>query len=636
MSGIDIYNFYNSIFNLPSDHPQTKSAKSFVSSSVFNYFASMNKPYKILILLISFHFCLNAQEKTDFNVENYQKIGSDEAVRSILIDKQNYKWLGTDRGLYRMISMDHDPEIFSKDSIMGLAEDKKEVLWYGNRSQQLQTEDKLQNIVMEKTKAQISGMGMAYYKGDLWVGTDDGLFRVSDDQGKILNHYTIKNSKLNSNQINFVYADNNDRLWVGTDAGIVKIENKDWDSYEKNHQFTGAISTIEGVWLLSVKQGWLVFQEDGRERWQDIGVKRGLSQGPIRAIASDSKGRIYIASEILVQFDPDPEKETIIKIDEDYGFVSSQTLSIAVDKNDDLWVGTADRGLFRIDVIDGKDEKFSVIAYSKGELKCTGAKTAEIIVIAKGGKTPYSYSWNVPGLKGSKNDSLGAGEYKIVVTDAEGEEFESNIVIKDPEPIQISVISKTPVTEVGRRNGKATIEITGGLAPYRVLWSNGKTALSNTTLAAGKQNVKVIDQNNCPQSLDIVIEQPKVIADLDRKKITVGQTLQINQLFFTADSSLVNAESYAVLDEIFSFLSTNKDVVVEIGGHTNNIPPHEYCDRLSSARAKNVADYLIEKGIPANQVQHKGYGKRVPIASNDTAAGRQKNQRVELKIISMK
>lgn len=589
------------------------------------------KHFIFLILILSFK-PLSAQDKSDFSVENYQKIGTDEAVRNILIDKQNYKWLGTDRGLYRMISMDHDPEIFSHDSIMGLAEDKKEILWYGNRKQLLQTEDRSQSIMLDQTKAQISGM--AYYKGDLWVGTNEGLFRVSDDQGKILNRYTVKNSKLNSNNITFLYTDSQNRLWIGTDAGIVKIENKDWDIYEKQSHFTGAIGTNEGVWLLATDRMWLIYPEEGRERWQDAAVKRGLSKGPVRALTSDSKGRIYVASEILVQFDP--YQDIAYQIDEDYGFVSAQTLSLACDKNDDLWVGTADRGLFRIDVIDGKDEEFNVIAYSKGEIRCPGAKTAEIIVIAKGGRSPYNYQWNLPDLKGSRNDSLGAGEYKILVTDAEGEEYTASVIIKEPDPILIDIVSKSPVSEIDRRDGKATVAVSGGTAPYRILWSNGKTTLNNTNLKAGKHTVRVIDQNNCLQTKDIVIEQPKVIADLDRKKITVGQTLQINQLFFMADSTVINPESFAVLDEIYSFLSVNNDVVVEIGGHTNSIPPHEYCDRLSTARAKNVAEYLTGRGIPISQVQYRGYGKRVPIASNDTAAGRQKNQRVELKIISMK
>src|SRR6185436_9829099 len=134
----------------------------------------------------------------------------------------------------------------------------------------------------------------------------------------------------------------------------------------------------------------------------------------------------------------------------------------------------------------------------------------------KGGRTPYSYNWNIPGLKGTKNDSLGAGEYNIVVTDAEGEEYSAKILIKQPEALNIDVVSKSPVSELHRKDGKATIAISGGTPPYRILWSNGKTTLSNNSLAAGKQTVKIIDQNNCPLNKDITIEQPKVIADLDR------------------------------------------------------------------------------------------------------------------------
>ncbi|MBK8955909.1 MAG: OmpA family protein [Saprospiraceae bacterium] len=583
---------------------------------------------KLLILL---PFLCFGQKENKALVENYQKLAPDEAVRAILIDKKNYKWLGTDRGLYRMISMELDAELMSSDSVAAITEDKKELVWYGNRNQQLITEDKNQTIELAIKGAQIKCM--AYYKGDIWVGTDKGLFRVSDDQGRILNHYTSKNSKLNKEGINSLYVDPKNRFWVGTDGGIIKIEDKDWDIYEKSSKFNGAISSTEGTWLLAEDRMWLVYEEDGRERWQDAAVKRGLSKGPVRALASDSKGRIYVASELLVQFDPYTDHTLLL--DEDYGFVSSQTLSLACDKNDDLWVGTADRGLFRIDILDGEEQAFSVIAYSKGELKCAGDKTASVIAIAKGGKTPYSYLWSDGVTKLSSRDSLGAGTYVVTVTDAEAEDYVATIKIKEPDPIQVTVVSKSPVSAVNRKDGKATIEIHGGTGIYRTLWSNGRSGLSNSNLAAGKQGIRIMDQNNCILNYNIIIDQPKVIADLDRKKITVGQTLQINQLFFDADSAVINDRSFAVLNEIYDFLVNNKDVVIEIGGHTNSIPPHEYCDRLSTSRAKNVADFLIQKGISASQVQHKGYGKRVPIASNDTAAGRLKNQRVELKIIAM-
>ena len=83
------------------------------------------------------------------------------------------------------------------------------------------------------------------------------------------------------------------------------------------------------------------------------------------------------------------------------------------------------------------------------------------------------------------------------------------------------------------------------------------------------------------------------------------------------------------------FLDTNEDIVIEIGGHTNGLPEHDYCDRLSTARAQSVAQYLYEKGIPVDRIGYKGYGKRKPVATNSTVDGRRKNQRVEIKIVAL-
>ena len=113
------------------------------------------KHISYLFLFLFTGFNLVAQTDPKALVENYQKLDHDEAVRCILIDKQNYKWLGTDKGLYKMISMDLDPEIIEKDSITGLAEDKRGKIWFGNRTQQVQTTDHIQNIILEQSKAEI-------------------------------------------------------------------------------------------------------------------------------------------------------------------------------------------------------------------------------------------------------------------------------------------------------------------------------------------------------------------------------------------------------------------------------------------------------------------------------------------------
>ncbi len=140
-----------------------------------------------------------------------------------------------------------------------------------------------------------------------------------------------------------------------------------------------------------------------------------------------------------------------------------------------------------------------------------------------------------------------------------------------------------------------------------------------------------------PKEEPKVEEAPKtnLLPELkDKNFIKEGQTIQVNSLRFPADSTILTKSSYEVLEEVYYFLKQNKKVVIEIGGHTNNIPDDDYCNKLSTARAKTVAAHLIQKGISEERISAKGYGKTRPIASNKTYAGRNKNQRVELKIIS--
>jgi len=131
------------------------------------------------------------------------------------------------------------------------------------------------------------------------------------------------------------------------------------------------------------------------------------------------------------------------------------------------------------------------------------------------------------------------------------------------------------------------------------------------------------------------VKKEKILTDLSRGKIREGQIIQISKLYFEADTFALENNSFEVLDEIYNFLNENPKVVVEIGGHTNNIPEHNFCDWLSEKRAKEVADYLNRKGIRDNRLQYKGYGKRSPIATNRTPVGRKRNQRVEIKILSL-
>lgn len=164
------------------------------------------------------------------------------------------------------------------------------------------------------------------------------------------------------------------------------------------------------------------------------------------------------------------------------------------------------------------------------------------------------------------------------------------------------------------------------------------------TKVKGDNPVVITPPTTTKPPASVKIEEPKVekppstniLPELkDKDFIKEGRIIQVNSLQFPADSSTVLTESsYFVLEEVYYFLKQNKGVIIEIGGHTNDRPLEEYSYKLSTDRAETVARYLIEKGISESRISAKGYGKTQPITSNKTWAGRNRNQRVEIKITS--
>ena len=147
----------------------------------------------------------------------------------------------------------------------------------------------------------------------------------------------------------------------------------------------------------------------------------------------------------------------------------------------------------------------------------------------------------------------------------------------------------------------------------------------------------VIDDPIEPEPEPEVNKEPEVtIAGLKKSQLRKGQTIRIDNLYFEANKAIITQESNPILNEIYTFLNTHQDVIVEVAGHTNNLPSHEICDRLSKERAEAVVNYLIQKGIVDERLEPRGYGKRKPIADNKTLAGRRKNQRVEIKVLELR
>lgn len=121
--------------------------------------------------------------------------------------------------------------------------------------------------------------------------------------------------------------------------------------------------------------------------------------------------------------------------------------------------------------------------------------------------------------------------------------------------------------------------------------------------------------------------------DLELSPIEINQAVKLNNLFFAFASAELSTESFPELRRLVRFLKDNHKVKFEVQGHTDNIGSAERNMQLSQERAQKVADFLIENGIDKNRVVVKGFGMTIPFTSNNTEAGRQKNRRVEFKIL---
>jgi outer membrane protein OmpA-like peptidoglycan-associated protein len=145
------------------------------------------------------------------------------------------------------------------------------------------------------------------------------------------------------------------------------------------------------------------------------------------------------------------------------------------------------------------------------------------------------------------------------------------------------------------------------------------------------------DKDGIPDASDQCPNQPETYNGFkdndgcpDEKPQEIKQTLVLKGVNFKTASAELLEESYYVLEQVFNSLEAFPNVKIEIAGHTDNQGGDSYNMALSNDRAKSVMAYLVQRGISADRIVARGYGKTKPVASNETAEGRAKNRRVEV------
>lgn len=584
----------------------------------------------LLILGTIFMYFMPAWSQVDSSkvtISRFDKVSTDARVNDIYIDNKNVIWLATNKGLIETVGDGSKVNnYFHNTEMVSITSERKDNIWVASAKAIYNFQTKVSYGLPHDG---VTITGITYLDGSVWIGTNNGLYQfvVATSKFKV---FDTENSKLASNKINFIQADKNRILWIGTDAGYVRIDGSKWEVQDKKMAMLATSENYEGQWIISNKDMFLL---NHYNRLFPVKLDESQYKGKINKFVLDSKGRIYIASDILARYNP--YNEQIINYSEDAATLSKAAISIACDKNDNIWIGTNGAGFYKLLFGDVVAEQVNANIIVENNIGCQGSKNGSIKVTVSGGTRPYSYKWSISGTSGTTANGLGAGLYEVTVTDKSQNTSVASITLTDPEPVQIDLVSNNRVTNPENPDGSVYVNITGGAGGYTYNWSNGTKNQNLMNARSGPYTLTVTDKNGCLASSTFHIMREKFIPDLDAKKVIVGQKLRINELNFVSDSSSITQDNYDILNEVYDFLVANPGIIIEIGGHTNTIPPHEYCDQLSTARAKNVAEYLYSRGIPKSRITYKGYGKREPLTDSTSAQGRQKNQRVEIKILQI-
>ena len=140
-------------------------------------------------------------------------------------------------------------------------------------------------------------------------------------------------------------------------------------------------------------------------------------------------------------------------------------------------------------------------------ISCFGGSNGEITLSASGGKAPYLFFWG-NGDTTNQRTGLPAGTYFPFVKDANGCQTGDTVTLTAPARLRAGIVVDSPITCAGLVNGAISATASGGTGPYSVVWANGDTARSRSSLPPGSYQVIVTDANGCTSDTTLQLIEP--------------------------------------------------------------------------------------------------------------------------------
>ena len=135
------------------------------------------------------------------------------------------------------------------------------------------------------------------------------------------------------------------------------------------------------------------------------------------------------------------------------------------------------------------------------------------------------------------------------------------------------------------------------------------------------------------EAFEFPIGETFTVKNFKLKKLESGMKFVMENILFNSGKATMNMDSFEDINKLTEILLQNPQMRIEVSGHTDDVGSAASNNKLSKARALTVKKYLVSRGVSGSNIEYEGYGFQQPIESNMTEEGREKNRRVEVKIL---
>ena len=176
---------------------------------------------------------------------------------------------------------------------------------------------------------------------------------------------------------------------------------------------------------------------------------------------------------------------------------------------------------------------------------------------------------------------------------------------------------------------------TAALASAAILAALGTSGCASHQYVRDQVGVAEAHTTKVEGTAQEALDRANAAHKLAEGKFLYEVVLSDDSVKFPVDRHALSPEAEARLSELVQRLkSENRNVYLEIQGHTDSTGATAYNDTLGRERAEAVRRYLNQQGVALNRMSTISYGKDVPVAPNDTPAGRAQNRRVVIVVLS--